>query len=792
MTGNPQDDAGASLSGGAHDVVQARDIGGDVTFVYGVGSRPIAPRQLPRGIRIFVNRAPDLARLDELLASPSAGEEPVVAYVINGTAGVGKTSLALHWANRARDHFPDGQLYIDLRGYDPGLPVTPDEAIEQFLLALGVPAAAIPPGRGAKASLYRSVLADKKMLIILDNAGSVPQVRPLIPGAGRNLAIVTSRSQLTGLQIRDGAQRGTLETLSEEDSLRLLTEITGRYRQGDAPAALAELARLCAYLPLALSIAAERAASRPGMPLGDLLADLRDESELWNALSTDDDADANSVRTVFAWSYRALSPAAARLFCLLGLHPGGEFSEAAAAVLAEGELRQARNSLAALVGASLLAEQGYRRYKFHDLLRVFAIDRAQQEIPQDEQLTAVTRTCEWYLRSAFNCGLKIAHDMTHLFGLPPSEIAAASFEDHSAAMAWYLSEKANLVGAARAAFETGNFLLAWQFGALLERIYTTFNHFQDWRATSELALAAARELSLRENEAAMHTSLGWLARMLMQLDEAAAHYDAAIAAYRERDDRPGLVKALNGVAWARLFAHRLDEAMSALNEALPIAREAGEGFLVAVILFGLGYTHLQLLLFDEAEGYLDESSQIFRALGDRLNETMVTSFHSYLARARGDIARALAAAQQAVDVSADLDSSLFEATALVYLGKAQLAAGSPGAALESYQASARRSRQEGDLSREGWAIDGAGLAYQMLGRPDDAAGFHRRAIAICRQLGDQWKLARSLERLADALPDDPDEAVRARLEAIEILADFPDPKSRAIRERLLARTGQAG
>ncbi len=741
-----------------------------------------------------MNRASDLARLDELLESPGAGEEPVVAYVISGTAGVGKTSLALHWANRVGDHFPDGQLYIDLRGYDPGPPVTPGEALEQFLLALGVLAVAIPHDLGAKASLYRSVLADKKMLIILDNAASVPQVRPLVPGAGRSLAVVTSRSQLTGLRVRHGAQRGTLETLSEEDSLQLLTEVTRRYRHDDEPAALAELARLCAYLPLALSIAAERAAGRPGMPLSDLLADLRDESELWNALSTDDDAEANSVRSVFAWSYRALAPSAARLFCLLGLHPGGELSEAAAAVLARGDLRQVRNSLAALTGASLLAEQGYRRYKFHDLLRVYAIDRAQQEISQGEQLAAVTRVCEWYLRSAFNCGLKIAHDMTHLFELPPAgaaETAGAAFEDHPAAMAWYLSERANLVGATRAAFQTGNFRLAWQFGALLERIYTTFNHFQDWRATSELALAAAGQLGLPEGEAAMHESLGRLARMLMQLDEAAAHYDAAIAVYRERDDRPSLVKALNGVAWARLFAHRLDDAMSALNEALPIARELGEGFLIAVILFGLGYAHLQLLLFDEAEGYLDESRQIFRALGDRLNETMVTSFHSYLALARGDITRALAAAQEAVDVSADLDSSLFEATALIYLGKAQLAAGSPGEALESYLASARRSRREGDVSREGWAIDGAGRAYQMLGRLDDAADFHRRAIAICRRLGDRWKLARSLERLADALPDDLDEAGRARREAIEILADFPDPKSRAARERLLARVGPA-
>jgi tetratricopeptide (TPR) repeat protein len=771
--------------------VQARDIGGDVTFVYGPGSPLIAPRQLPGGVRFFIDRAPDLAKLDELLSEPGPSEEPVVAYVISGTAGVGKTSLAVHWANRVRDHFPDGQLYVDLRGYDPGPPVTADEALEQFLLALGVPATVIPRDLGAKSSMYRSALAGKKMLIILDNAERILQVRPLIPGEGRSLAIVTSRSQLTGLQITDGAQRSTLEILSEEDSLRLLTEITSPYRRGDSRAELVELAALCARLPLALRIAAQRAASRPSMPLGDLLADLRDESELWNALSTDDDPEANSVRTVFAWSYHALSPAAARLFCFLGLHPGGEFSEAAAVALADEEPRAVRSSLAALVGASLLAEEGYQRYKFHDLLRIYAIDQAQHEVSQGEQLAAVTRVCEWYLRSAFNCAVKIAHETTYLFDLPPSGITAVSFDDHSAAMAWYLSEKTNLVGAARAAFGTRNFLLAWQFGALLERIYTTFNHFQDWRTTSELGLAAALELGQRQNEAAMQESLGRLARMLMRLDEAAIHYDAAIVVHREFNDQPSLVKDLNGVAWVHLFAHRLDAALQALSEALPVARELGDDFRIAVILFGLGYTHLQLLLPDEAEGFLDESSRIFQRLGDRLNETMVTSFLSYLARSRGDTARALVIAQEAVGVSADLGNKLFEATALIYLGKAQLAARLPGEALESFQGSARRSRQEGDLSREGWAIDGAGLAYQMLGQLDEAIDFHLRSVAICRQLGDRWKLARSLERLADALSDDPDEARRARLEAIEILADFPDPKSRAIRDRLLARTGQA-
>lgn len=798
MTDTPQDasrdNTSSSVSGASHDVLQARDISGNIYFQYGAGVPDAAPQQLPRGIRVFINRISDLARLDELLEPVTPDQpdsEPAVVYVISGTAGVGKTSLALHWANRVRGQFADGQLYVDLRGYDPGLPLIPDQALEQFLLTLGIPAASIPSDLGAKSGIYRTILSGKKMLVILDNAATADQVRPMLPGSGRSLALITSRSTLTSLAIRDGAWRTTLETLSEAESVNLITATTANYRRGDSPADIVELAALCAHLPLALRIAAERAASHPAMPLNELIADLRDSSGLWDILSTDDEGEASAVRTVFAWSYRALPTEAARLFCFLGLHPGSNFSLDAAIALVGAPPRAARKALGALEGACLLEAKGYKRYQFHDLLRVYAIDVARHEITQVEQLEAVSRVCEWYLRSAYNCVLSLAHDTSLLFELPPSHMPVAAFADRDQAGKWYTDERVNLVGAVRAAFETKLFTLTWQLGVVAERLFASYNHFGDWRATSELALAAARELADRAGQAAMHDSLGRLARLLMQLDTAAVHHEEALTIYRAENNPLTTVKAVNGLAWVYLFAHRLEDSRAVLAGVLPTARDLGDAYWLATILFSLGYTYLQLTRFDEADALLTEALAILRGLGDSLYESMLLTFHSYLARARGDATAAVVMAGEAVDMSRDLDNNLWEATCLLYLGKAQLAADNPGGALESYQRSEVLSRQENDISRGAWALDGVGVAYSRLGRPDDAAEFHRLAIAVFRQLGDRWKLAKSLDRLADALPDDQEEAQRSRREAIEILADFPDPKSRAIRARLLATTGDS-
>ncbi|MGO4421959.1 NB-ARC domain-containing protein, partial [Streptomyces sp. MCAF7] len=361
----------------------------------------VVPRQLPGDVRGFVNRTEELHRLDAILAGGERDSSAVVAIcVIAGTAGVGKTSLALRWAHQVKTAFPDGQLYVNLRGYDPGEPVTAREALHRFLTGLGVQPGAVPTDTEAAAALFRSLLADRRMLIVLDNAATVTQVRPLLPGHAGSLVIVTSRSRLSGLAVRDGAHRITLGTLPEPEAVSLLRAVTSGYRPEDDAEKLSELARLCARLPLALRIAAERAASHPHMRLDELIADLRDESALWAALSTGDEQDADAVRSVFAWSYRALPPDAARLFRLLGLHPGPAFGLGAVSALAGVSVRQARQLLDVLVGAHLLEQTAPDRFEFHDLLRAYATEQSRLDETADSRAGALRRVLDWYLHTA--------------------------------------------------------------------------------------------------------------------------------------------------------------------------------------------------------------------------------------------------------------------------------------------------------------------------------------------------------------------------------------------------------
>ncbi len=387
----------SEVSGDSADVVQAGYVHGDLHFHGGDRKPAETPRQLPGDVRSFVNRVGETGDLDAVLDDDA---DPPGLVVITGTAGVGKTSLAVHWAHRAGHRFPDGQLYVNLRGYDPGAPVTAAEVLDRFLRALGESAGSIPSEPEDRAALYRSRLADKRMLILLDNAASVGQVRPLLPGTSRCLVIVTSRNRLSGLVVRNGARRVDLGVLTEDESAELLRELTATYRAADDQAELLELARLCARLPLALRIAAERAASRPLMSLADLISDLRDESSLWDALTAEDDEEADAVRTVFAWSYRALPQDAARLFRRLGLHPGPEFGTDAAAALLDGSTGQAKRLLDVLVGAHLIDQSAPGRYQLHDLLCAYAADQALHEESAQDRWLAVRSVLGWYARCA--------------------------------------------------------------------------------------------------------------------------------------------------------------------------------------------------------------------------------------------------------------------------------------------------------------------------------------------------------------------------------------------------------
>ncbi|GLW65119.1 hypothetical protein Arub01_33630 [Actinomadura rubrobrunea] len=357
---------------------------------------PAAPCQLPGAVRDFVGRTAERRALTRLL--DECGRGAVIA-VITGTAGVGKTALAVHWGRQMRDRFPDGQLYVNLRGADPEPPMPPRHALTQMLQAMGVPAAAIPTGLEQQAAQLRSLLEGRRVLVVLDNAADAGQVRPLLPGAPGCMTLVTSRNRLSGLVALDDAEPIGLDRPSPAEAVALLRRVLGDEQVDAEPEAAVELADRCACLPLALRVAAERAASRPPfLSLADVASELADERSRLDLLDADDER--TSVRDVFSWSYAKLAPETARAFRLLALHPGPEIEVHAAAALLDEPLDDTRRLLTALVRVHLLEECGRDRYRYHDLLRIYAAERAREEESDEDRAAAVRRVLGWYFNTA--------------------------------------------------------------------------------------------------------------------------------------------------------------------------------------------------------------------------------------------------------------------------------------------------------------------------------------------------------------------------------------------------------
>ncbi|MFE5585400.1 ATP-binding protein [Kitasatospora sp. NPDC056531] len=784
----------SSLSGSsAGNVVQARDIQGPVHFHTSPSANrhgePV-PRQLPTDVRGFVNRTVEQEAMDRLLA-----EHPPAAQVLvlTGTAGVGKTSLALHWAHAVREHFPDGQLYVNLRGYDPQEPIAPAQVLERFLRALDVPAAAIPTDPEAMASTYRSLVAGRRMLIMLDNASRAAQVRPLLPGVPGCLVVVTSRHRLSGLGVREGARHLTLEVLAEQDAVELLRAVTSDYRTADDPVELAQLARLCARLPLALRIAAERAAGRPRMLLNDLIQDLRDESSLWDALSSEDEEESEAVRSVFAWSYRALPADAARLFRMLGLHPTGEFSTSAAAALVASSARQTRRLLDGLVASHMVEQTAPDRYRFHDLLRAYATDQARHEQEPEESEQAVRRVLTWYLHTADAAQARIApHEpRVRLTPLDP-EVEPTVFGDEAAAVQWFETERENLAAAVRTGFALGLDEYVWQLAIVLRAFYMQRNTFQDWFATSRLGLEAARRGDDRHAQAELHESLGMAYTQSSRLDQASEQYEAALTIRRELDDPAGEALTLNGLGLLQLRRHQLPGAQEAFERSRALFQALDDTYWEPRTAVNLAEVQAALGCLADAERMARAGLESFREAADRRAEGNGLRILSMIQLEDGRLDEALESAQRAVDLAVDLNSTVAEAYWLTQLGHAQRAVGRPTDALASYQRAAVLQRSLGDRSREALAWDGAGLAYLELGRAQEASEFHRRAVAVHRDLGDRWQWAVALCHLAEAaeaMGETSDVARQHRREALTLLGDFTDPGARRLRDRLTSALG---
>jgi DNA-binding SARP family transcriptional activator len=410
---------------------------------------PAVPRELPAGVAQFTGRTKELAALSALLDT-SGDQKPgtVVISAIGGTAGVGKTALAVHWAHQAAGGFPDGQLYVNLRGYDLGQPVTSADALAGFLRSLGLASEDIPAAEADRAVRYRSLLAGRRMLVVLDNAGSAEQVRALLPGEPACAVLVTSRDALSGLVARDGARRLDLDLLPLQDAVSLLRTLIGA--QVDAePDAAAELASQCCGLPLALRVAAELAASCPAGSLASLASELADLRTRLDRLAAGGDP-RSDVRAVFSWSYRHLDADDARVFQLLGLHPGPDFEPFAVAALTGTTVQQARRSLDVLARAHLFHRASPGRYAMHDLLRGYARELTATQDTGREQRAALARLFDHYLYTAAAATDTLYPSARHRrpgFPVIPADRSGPPVADAVSARAWLDAERPNLVAA---------------------------------------------------------------------------------------------------------------------------------------------------------------------------------------------------------------------------------------------------------------------------------------------------------------------------------------------------------
>lgn len=770
------------VSGTAGEVIQARDVSGGVHFHRSRPAHTDVPRQLLGDVRGFVNRSAEIARLDRILL----GTEPSGLTVIVGTAGVGKTALALRWAHRAVHQFPDGQLYVNLRGYDPGSPVTAEQALDRFLLALAVPPGRIPDEVEGKATLFRSLLAERRVLVVLDNAAHITQVRPLLPGGSASRMIVTSRDRLEGVMAHDGAQRVTVEILPESDAVALIRRLTTDYRHEDEPGDLAELAQLCARLPLALRIAAERAASRPWMPLAELIRNLRDESRLWDELSAGSGEEHDGVRAVFAWSYRSFSPEAARMFRLLGLHPGAEFGPSVAAEAAGVPVPTARHLLDSIVGAHMLEQTAADRYQFHDLLRAYATDAAHHEEPLERQYETLARILAWYLHTTY-----AASTVMHVWGrvLAPDALPAPGttlqFGDHDAAVQWFYLEWPNLFAAILAAGKSGLDSVTWQLTLAAEPGFRRVP-IRDQRAVVDIALGAARRDNARQGEGELLEVLAEVERITGRLDEANARAEESLAIFRELEDRHGERIALNFLGVNLLTRRKFDQAAEQFGNLRSLQHDEGDREGEAAAWFNLAEAYIGIQRHRDAIEAARHSVELGQELENRHVELVGLVV---LARAQanlGEVGSALADAARGVGFSRELRDSRTEGWALLDFGRIQRLAGLHDDALVSYQRAAAVHEDAGVAERLAWSLDGTGNTFRELGRAGDALPFHRQAVKLARDESSPWVLGITLDNLAESLAavGDRAEAVAARREAASLLERLDDPEAVARLEQV--------
>ena len=690
------------------------------------------PRELPARVAGFTGRSGELLALTELLGQPGA-ETPgtVVISAIGGTAGVGKTALAVQWAHEVTDRFPDGQLYVNLRGYDPDKPMSAGDALARLLRSLGAPGQDIPAEQDERAARYRSMLAGRRMLVILDNAGSVEQVRPLLPGSPSCTVVVTSRDALPGLVARDGAKRLDLDLLPLDDAVGLLRALIGGPVSSD-PDAASMLALQCCRLPLALRVAAELAASRPAVPLADLTAELADQRERLDRLDPGGDS-RTAVRAVFSWSFRNLDAGTARMFCLLSLHPGPDFEPYAAAALTGGTPGEARRAIEVLARAHLVQPAGRGRYAMHDLLRAYARELTVGRGSEQERRAALTRLFDHYLHAAAALtGTLFPAERCQPAesARPPSSLPPAA--DPAGARAYLDSERPNLAAVVAHAAEHGWPGHATRLAATLHP-YLEIEYVFEALAIHGHALRAARAIGDRSAEAEALASLGGLDFWQGRQQEAVDRLHRALVLFREVGDRRGEARALSDLGIVRLQQGWYQDASGYLQRALVLHRRIGNRFAEARVLSNLGRAAQRLGDYQEAGTRYQQALMMSREAGDSTGEAYTLVRLSVIDLQELRYQQAVTRLQRALTLFRITSHRAGEAEALSSLGQVSSRQGRYGQATDYFQQALTLFRKMGDLADEAEALNGLGEVMLAQGDSDQARTVFRRALDLARQ-----------------------------------------------------------
>lgn len=677
------------------------------------------PSGLPAAVRAFAGRAAELRRLDAML--PAGPETATRTIVVSGMAGVGKTTLAVHWARQVAGRYPGGQLYLNLRGFDPrGTGMTPSEALFALLEALGVEARRIPFSLDGQISLYRSVLTGRRVLMLLDNVRDAEHLRPLLPGTPGCLVVVTSRNRLTSLVATEGAGSLTVGPLAQDEARAMLGDRLDAARVEAAPAAVERLVASCAGLPLAVALVAARAATQPELDLAELAGQLPGDQPL----DTFDVGDpALSMRAVFSWSYEALTPAAARLFRLLGVHPGHAITRDAAASLAGLPRPEARGLLAELLHAHLLTELSPGRFTMHDLLRLYTVDLAGSVEPAPSRDAATTRVLDHYLHSAYAADRLLRPDHTPL-SLPAPDPGAlvTGFADQRAAYTWLAAEYPVILAAAEYAAEH-NQKHSWRLVWCLENFMEWTGRWREFEAVQHAALDAARRAGDTAGQAHTHRGIARTCCRTDRFEEALDHLFRALDLFTMAGSASGVTDTHRSVAVVLSSLDRHEEAAEHVHTSLRLAEAAGDDAARALAHNNLAFQLALLGRAGEGVAHCDEALAVLRRLGARAGEARVLSTLGRLHTGLGRHEEAIAAYRQSIELLAALGDRTGHAEMLTRFGDALHAAGDVTLARDTWLAALR-------------IFDSLGQ-FDLLGRYDQIARVRERAQQALRPPPDQ-------------------------------------------------------